>query len=193
MFYKGCLRILGGILLSFAILFESLTEFSQWFFSNLLLLNAPSLLAASLFYSVILRFQATTNSPPLLPLVPEPMLCQQLWWLVPSLFLIIVFFWCFFPKSLLLTFRSRVSLESWPLISLPSRLLNLTFSDLAFWLPFLLSFFLSESIPSLPDWKFSQLLPFIVLLYGLLEVPAPYSWIVSPQAFRFLFASLGGW
>ena len=60
------------------------------------------------------------------------MLSQQLWWLVSSLFLIIFFFWYFFPKSLLLTFRSKVSLEGWPLISLPSRLLNLTFSDSAF-------------------------------------------------------------
>ena len=107
------------------------------------------------------------------------MLCQQLWWLVPSLFLIIFFFWCFFPKSLLLTFHSGLSLESWPLIYLPSRLLHLIFSDLAFWLPFLLSFFPSELIPSLPGWKFSQLLPLRVLLSEFPEVPALCSWIVS--------------
>ena len=60
------------------------------------------------------------------------MLCQQHWWLVPSLFLIIFFFWCFFPESLLLAFHSGMSLESWLLVPLPSRLLNLTFSDSAF-------------------------------------------------------------
>ena len=172
MLYSSYLRIPDDIFLSFTTLFESLTEFSQWFYFNSLLLNAPSLLAAFPFYSVILGFQGTTDSPPLLPWVLKPMLCQQLWWLVPSLFLIIFFFWCFFPKSLLLTFRSKVSLEGWPLISLPLRLLNLIFSNSAFWMPFLLSFFLSEPIPSLPGWKFFQLLPFMVLLSGFPEVPA---------------------
>ena len=179
MFYNGCLRIPGNIFLSFTTFFEFLTEFSQWFYSDLILLNATSLLSASHFYSVILGFWDTTNSPHLLPWVLEPMLCQQLWWLVPSLFLIVFFFWCFFPKSLLLTFRSGVSLKSWPLISLLSRLLNLTFSNSTFWLPFLLSFVPSEPIPSLPGWKFSQLLPFMILISGFPEVPTPCSWIVS--------------
>ena len=67
------------------------------------------------------------------------MLCQQHWLLVPSLFLIIFSFWCFFPKSLLLTFHSGVPLKSWPLVLLPSR--SLTFFKFNFWLPFLLSFF----------------------------------------------------
>ena len=107
-------------------------EFSQWFYSNSLLLNVPSLLAASPFYSIILRFRGIIDIPPLLPWVPEPMLCQQLWWLVPSLFLTVFFFWCFFPKSLLLTFHYGVSLESWPLISLSSRRLNLTFFRFSF-------------------------------------------------------------
>ena len=56
------------------------------------LAECHSMLAASLFYSVILRFRGTTDSPPLLPWVPEPMLCQPFWWLVLSLFLIIFFF-----------------------------------------------------------------------------------------------------
>ena len=132
MFYSGCLRVPSSIFLSFATLFESLIEFSQWFYSNSLLLNAPSLLAASPFYSVILGFRCTIDSSHLLSWVPEPMLCQQLRWLIPSLLLIIFFFWCFFSKNLLLTFRSGVSLESWPLISLPSRLQNLTFFRLCF-------------------------------------------------------------
>ena len=89
------------------------------------------------------------------------MLCQQHWWLVPSLFLIIFSFWCFFPKSLLLTFHSVVSLKSWLLVLLPLR--PLTFFRLSFWLPFLLSFFPSklilfcqvESLPSyFPSWFF---------------------------------------
>ena len=81
--------------------------------------------------------------------------------MVPSLFLIIFSFWCFFPKSLLLTFHSGVSLKSWPLVLLFLR--PLTFFRLSFWLPFLLSFVLSELIPScwvdslpnyFPSWFF---------------------------------------
>ena len=120
------------------------------------------------------------------------MLCQPLWWLVISLFLIVFFFWCCFPKSLLLTFHSRVSLKSWPPISFPSRLLNLTFLDSAFWLSLFLSFFPGEPNPFLLGWRFSQLLSFIVLS-RLLEVPAPCSWIITFQAFWSLSASLGDW
>ena len=78
-----------------------------------------------------------------------------------SLFIIIFSFWCFFPKSLLLTFHSRVSLKSWLLVLLSLR--PLTFFRLSFWLPFLLSFFPSklisscqvESLPSyFPSWFF---------------------------------------
>ena len=60
------------------------------------------------------------------------MLCQPLWWLVLSLFLIVFFFWCCFPKSFLLAFHSGISLEGWPPISLPSRLLILTLFKLSF-------------------------------------------------------------
>ena len=124
------------------------------------------------FYSVILGFRGTIDSPPLLPWVPEPMLCQQFWWLVPSLFLIIFSFCCFFPKSLLLTFHSRVSLESWPLISLPSRRLHLTFLDSTFF-PFVIFLEWANSIsarlkvfPSyFPSWFFflgsSRYQPFV--------------------------------
>ena len=191
MFYSSCLRIPDGIFLSFATFFEFLTEFFQWFYSNSLLLNAPSLLAASSFYSVILGFWGTTDSPHLLPWVQEPMLCWKHWWLVPFLFLIIFFFWHFFPKSLLLTFRSGVSPESWPLILLPSRLQNLTFSDSAFLATFPFVIFPKWVDSSLLGWKFSQLLSLMFLLSGFLEVPAPCSWIVSFQVFYFLFASLG--
>ena len=179
MFYSCCFGIPGDISLSFTTFFAFLTEFSQWFCYDSLLLNAPSMLVAFPFYSVILGFQDITDSPPLLPWVPEPMLCQPLWWLVLSLFLIVFFFWCYFPKSLLLTFHYGASLESWPSVSLPLRLLNLTFSDSAFWLSFFLSFLPGEPNTFLPGWRFSQLLPFIILLFGLLEVPTPCSWIVT--------------
>ena len=81
--------------------------------------------------------------------------------MVPSLFLIIFSFWCFFLKSLLLTFHYGVSLKSQPLAFLPSR--SLTFFKLSFWLSSLLSFFPSElihsrqveSLPSyFPSWFF---------------------------------------
>ena len=152
-----------------------LTEFSQWFYSDSLLLNATSLLDASPFYSVILVFRGTTDSPPLLPWVPEPTLYQPLWWLVISLFLIVFFFWCYFPKSFLLTFYYGVSLDGWPPISLPSRLLIFTFFRFSFWLSFFLSFFPGEPNPFLLGWRFTRLLLFIVLLSGLPEVLAPCS------------------
>ena len=64
---------------------------------------------------------------------------------------------------------------------------------LSFWLSFFLSFFPRKPNPFLTGWKFSQLLPFMVLLSRFLEVPAPCSWIVTLQAFWFLFPSLGDW
>ena len=158
-----------------------LTEFSQRFYSDSFFLNPPSTVGCFPFYSVILGFQGTVDSPILFLWVPKPMSCQSLRWLVPSFFLIVFFFWCLYPKNFSLTFLSGVSLESWLLISLPSRLLHLTFSDSTFWLPFVLSFFSSELIPFLLGWKFSQLLPFMVLLSGFLEVPTLCSWIVSPK------------
>ena len=128
----------------------------------------------------------------MLSLVPKPMLCQQHWWMDPSSSLIIFFFWCFFPKSLLLTFRSGVSLKSWHLVLLPSRLLNLTFLDSTFGYLSLCHFSqVSWFIPA--RLKVSQPLPFMVLFSRFPEVPAACSWIVGSQAFWFLFASLGGW
>ena len=124
------------------------------------------LLAASFFYSVIIGFWGTTDSPHLLSWVPEPMLCQQHWWLVPSLFLIIFSFWCFFPKSLLLTFHFGVSLKSWLLVLLPSR--SLIFFRLSFWLPFLLSFFPSELILSCQVESLSNYLRYRPLAHELL-------------------------
>ena len=53
---------------------------------------------------------------------------------------------------------------------------------LSFWLSFFLSFVPSELNPFLIGWKFSQLLPFMVLLSGFLEVPSSCSWIVTLQA-----------
>ena len=154
MFYSGYFRywviFFFLLLLSFALFDRFFSTILFWF-----------TIGCFPFYSVILGFRGTTDSLPLLPWVPEPMLCQQLWWLVPSLFLIIFFFWCFFPKSLLSTFHFRVSLESWPLISLPLRVLHLTFSDSAFF-PFCHFSLVSrfplcqvESFPNhFPSWFF---------------------------------------
>ena len=194
MFYSGCFGISDDISLFFTTFFEFLTEFSQWFCYDSLLLNAHSMLAASPFYSVILGFRGTTDSLHFLPWVPEPMLCQPLWWLVLSLFLIVFFFWCCFHKSLLLTFHSRVSLESKHPISLPSRLLNLTlfklnfFGYLSFCHFFQVSRFHPYQVESFPSYFSSWF-----FFSGLPEVPAPCSWIVSLQAFWFLSASLAGW
>ena len=146
---------------------------------------ALSMLAVSSFYGVILGFRGTTDSP--LCSLGYQSLCHASHfggWSLPY-FLIVFFFWCIFLKNFLLTFLSGVSLESWLLISLSSRLLHLIFSDSAFFnYLFFLSFFLSELIPSLPGWKFSQLLPFVVLLSRFPEVPTSCSWIVSPKLFE---------
>ena len=108
------------------------------------------------------------------------MLCQPLWWLVLSLFLIVFFFWCYFPKILDFPFQGVLR-------ELTSNLSSFKASKpylfrLSFWLSFFLSFFPSELNSFLPSWKFSQLLPFMVLLSGFLEVPSSCSWIVTLQA-----------
>ena len=141
------------------------------------------MLVASPFYSITLRFRGTTNSLPSLPWVLELTLCQLLWWLVFSLFLIVFFFWCCFPKSFLMTFHSGVSLEGWPPISLPSKLLIFTLFRLSFLAVLLFVIFLGEPNLFLLDWRFSRLLLFIVFLSGLPEVPPPCSWIVTLQVF----------
>ena len=125
-----------------------------------------SILVAFPFYSVILRFWGTADSPLFLLWVPEPVLCQSLKGLVFSLFLIISSFWCCLPESPLLTFHSELSLGSWP------QLLGFLPFRLSFWLSFLL-FFPSERNPFLLGWRFSQPLLFIVLHLGFPEIPPP--------------------
>ena len=142
-----------------------------------------SMLVAFPFYSVFLGFRGTIDFPPLFPWVPEPMSCQPFWWLVFSLFSHSFLLLMPFPQKLLVDFPFWGVPREWLLISLPSRLLHLIFSDSAFRPPFLSSFFPSELIPSLPGWKFSQLLPFVVLLSGFPKEPALCSWIVSPKFF----------
>ena len=68
-------------------------------------------------------------------------------WSLPH-FLIVSFFWCLFPKSSLLTFLPGMSLKSYLLISFPSRLLHLTFSDSAFLatFPFVIFLELADSL-----------------------------------------------
>ena len=151
------------------------------------------MLDVSPFYSVILGFRGNTDSLPLFPWILEPMLCQPFWWPVIFLFFIVLFFWCCFPKSFLLTFHYGVSLEGWPPISLPSRLLILTLFRLSFLAVLLFVIFLGEPNLFLSGWRFSRLLLFIVLLSGLPEVLAPCSWIFILQAFWFLSASLDDW
>ena len=113
------------------------------------------------------------------------MLCQQHWWLVPSLFLIIFSFWCFFPKSLLLTFHSGVPLKSWPLVLLPSR--SLTFFRFSFWLPFLLSFFPSKPIPSCQVESLPSYCPSWFFFLGSLRYqPLVHELLVSKLSSSFL-------
>ena len=139
MFYSGCFWDTGWYFPTF---FEFLIVFSQWFCCNLLLLNAPSMLATSPFYSVILELRGTTDFPPWLPWVLEPLLCQPLWQLLLSLFLIVFFFWCCFPKSLLLTFYSGVSLEAGLKFNLSSFKASKPYLfRLSFWLSFLFVIF----------------------------------------------------
>ena len=63
-----------------------------------------SMLATSPFYSDILGFRDTIDSPHLFPWVPEPMSCQPLWWLVPSLFSHSLLLLMPFPQKLLADF-----------------------------------------------------------------------------------------
>ena len=118
------------------------------------------------FYSIILGLRGTADSFLLLPWVPEPMLCQSLWGLVLSLFLIIFSFWCCLPKSPLLTFHSEVSLGSWP------QLFGFfTFSNSVFGCPSSCHFSQVSGIHSC--WADYQPLPLIVLHSGFPKVPPP--------------------
>ena len=150
-----------------------LIEFSQWFCPNSLLPNALPMLAASSFYSVVLRFRGTTDSSLLFPWVPAPMSCQPLQWLVPSSFSHSFLLLMPFPQKLLADF---------PFWGVPRELTSNLSSFKAFtphlfrfsffvYLSFC-HFFLSEPIPSLPTWKSSELLPFMVLPFGFPEVLA---------------------
>ena len=105
---------------------------AEWF----LLMALPSFIVPSY------GFWFTTNSLHLLPWVPEPMLCQQHWWLDPSLFS------HYFP---LLRFPSKKSLAYIPFLgvlgadfqsSLPKDS-KCSFLDPPFWLLHLLSFSLN--------------------------------------------------
>ena len=110
------------------------------------------------------------------------MLCQQHWWLVPSLFLIIFFFWGSFFKRPLANFLVLGVLKGWLLFFPSPRLLDSTFLDPPFgFFPFChfsqVSWFLSARL------KVSQPHSFIVLLSGFPKIPAPCSWIVGSQVF----------
>ena len=97
------------------------------------------------FYSIIPGSRGTIDSPPLLPWVPEPVLCLSLRRLSVSLYLIISSFCCCFFESPWLTFHSGVCLGSYSQFHVPQKLF--TFSDSAFGCPPSLSFFPSEQNP----------------------------------------------
>ena len=65
--------------------------------------------------------------------------------------------------------------------------------DSTFGCPFFLLFFPSEPNPSLPGWRFFQLLLLMVLLHRFPKVPAFCSRVVALQALWFFAASLGAW
>ena len=100
-------------------------------------------------------------------------------WLVLSLLLIVSFFLRCFPKSFLLTFYSEVFLEGWLLDLSSFKTFTPYLFSLSFLATFFLSFFPSEQNPFLLGWRFSQLLPFIVLHFGFPEVPPPCSWMAT--------------
>ena len=139
------------IYLSFTTFFEFLTKFSQWFCYDSLLLHFP--LQCWLLPPFIVSFQGF-GVPLIFPLCSPKYqsLCRASHFGGRSLpyFLIVFFFWYLFLKRFLLTFLSGVSLESWFLISLPSRLLHLIFSDLAFSVtfPFVIFPEWADSIPA---------------------------------------------
>ena len=85
------------------------------------------------------------------------MLCQQHWWLVPSLFLIIFSFCCFLPKSLLLTFHSGVPLKSWPFGPFSFKISHLFQTQLLVAFPFVIFPKWADSF--LPGWKSSSYFP----------------------------------
>ena len=110
------------------------------------MLNALSLLAASPFYSVILGLSGTTDSPHLPVLGTKTNVVSAT--LVASPFLI-------FHNFLLLVFlpqKPPVDFPFWGVLKEltfgPSSFKAFTLFRLRFWLPFLLSFFPSELIPS---------------------------------------------
>ena len=117
MFYSGCLGY-REMSLPLFLLFYILTKFS----SMIPLLCPPNYWLPSPFYSVIPRVWGPVDSLPLLPWVPEPIMCLSPRRLILSLFLIISSFWCCFFESPWLTFHSRVCLgsSSWFLLFFPS-------------------------------------------------------------------------
>ena len=90
----------------------------------------------------------TTDFLHLFPWIPDPMLCQQHWWLARSSFLIIFFFLELLPQKSPVAFPFWYVLKSWPWVFLFSRFQVPTFLDSAFGNLFLCYFFSSELIPS---------------------------------------------
>ena len=170
MFYSGCLGY-REMSLPLFLLFCILTKFS----SMIPLLCPPNYWLPSPFYSVIPRVWGPVDSPPLLPWVPEPIMCLSPRRLILSLFLIISSFWCCFFESPWLTFHSKVCLgsSSWFLVF--SKLFTL--SDSTFGRSLSLSLFPSGRNPFLLGRRFSLLPPFIAPHSGFPGVPSLWSWM----------------
>ena len=151
----------------------------RWF----TIVEHPSLLATSPFYSVILRFSGYHWFPPFVPLDTRLNVVSAT--LVAGPFLI--------PHYLLLFGASSSKVSCCLSVLICLKELTLGFSlfkvssshlfRLSFWQPFPLLFFLKWVDSFLLGWKFPSHFPSWFFFYGFPKVPAPYSWIVSSQAF----------
>ena len=113
-----------------------------FFYDSAIILSTPCYWLPSPFYSVIPRVWGPIDSPPLLPWVPEPVMCLSPRRLILSLLLIISSFWCCFFESPWLTFHSRVcsGSSSWFLVFFQASH------------PFKLSFWLFSLFVIFPKW-----------------------------------------
>ena len=138
------------------------------------------------FYRAILGFLGYHWFPPFVPLgtrtnvVPTTLVASP--FLIPHYFLLLGFL----PQKHLANFPFWGVLKELTFGPSSFKASKSHIFKLNFWLFLPLSFFLSELIPSLPGWRFSQLLHFMVLLLGFPEVPTLCSWIVVLQAFGWL-------
>ena len=174
----------GNVSLS---LFTFLSSNRVFFSDFLIFFFVPCCWLPSPFYSVIPRVRGPIDSPPLLPWVPEPVMCLSPSRLILFLFFIISSFWFCFFESPWLTFHSRAYLGSSScFLVFPS------FSPFQTQLLVVLSFsfFPNGQNPFLLGWRFSLLPPFITPHFGFLRIPGnvslPFSTFLSSDQVFFL-------